>query len=340
MKARLAVVVLVPLLLVGVGCRERDRGADTGDVDGTGATGGTGDAIVPVAGRTVDGRLTTADGRERTYHLYVPGGLVDASSDAPVSTVPLLIALHGGTGSGTQFRRNSGFDALADEHGFLVVYPDGVGVGPSEKLRTWNGGYCCGPAARDDVDDVGFVRDLIDVLEAKYPIDPRRVFAAGHSNGGILSYRLACELSDRIVAVALQAGSLGVDECAPEHAVSLLHLHGAADTNHPIDGGKGTTGISGVDFHSARTSVRDFAAADGCPAEPTVETDPTNPDVTVSTWSPCNDGSEVEFVEVAGARHAWMGHASEVPRLTGEAYEGLDASVVVVEFLLAHPRRD
>ena len=129
MKARLAVVALVPMLLVATGCRWRDRAEES---EGT---------IVPLAGETVDGQITTADGRVRTYHLYVPGGPADEPA-------PLLIALHGGTGSGTQFRRNSGLDALADEHGFLVVYPDGVGVGPRDSLRTWNGGYCCGPAAR------------------------------------------------------------------------------------------------------------------------------------------------------------------------------------------------
>lgn len=101
--------------------------------------------------------------------------------------------------------------------------------------------------------------------------------------------RLACELSDRIVAVGLQAGSLGIDECRPSHPVSLLHIHGNADTNHPIDGGRGTTGISGVDFQSARTSMSDYAAADGCPVAALVAADDTNPDQTVSTWSPCGD---------------------------------------------------
>lgn len=320
MKAPVVGLLLVPLLLGTSGCQRRDH------------TNSDGRTVAPTSGYTVGAQLTTADGRERTYHLYVPG-------DLPEGPVPLLIALHGGVGSGTQFERTSGFDALADEHGFLVAYPDGVGVGPTDALRTWNGGHCCGRAARDQVDDVGFVRELIDTLETKYAIDPLRVFAAGHSNGGILSYRLACELSDRIVAVGLQSGSLGIDECRPDHPVSLLHIHGDADTNHPIDGGQGTTGISGVDFRSARTSVSDFAAVDGCPAPAVVATDATNRDLTVSTWSPCADGTEVRFIEVDGARHPWMGHRSEAPHMTGDAYMGIDAGVVVVEFLLSHPRR-
>jgi len=327
-KRSLAVILVASVLASASGCVRRERTEPGGQSLGDPPPVATSDTPA----RSFDGRVLTADGRVRTYHLHVPGGLSEHA-------LPLVIALHGGTGSGDQFRRNSGLDELADERGFLVVYPDGVGVGPTEALRTWNGGYCCGRAARDGVDDVGFVRELIDAIAAEFPIDPQRVFAVGHSNGGILAYRLACELSDRVAAVALQAGSLGVEGCDPEHPVSLLHLHGAADTNHPIDGGQGGTSISGVDFHSARTSVRDFAAADGCPGTPIVEVDSVNRDLTISTWTPCAGGSEVRFVEVAGAPHAWMGHSSVAPWLTGEPYPDLDASEVVVDFVLAHPRQ-
>src|SRR5215218_9185695 len=123
------------------------------------ATGASSAAAVPSAHATVtsiDGTLPTPDGRDRTYHVYVPAGL------EPGAPVPLLVALHGGTGWGTQFERSSGLDELADRHGFVVVYPDGVGVGRNQSaLRTWNGGSCYGPAARQDVDDVAFVRLLV-----------------------------------------------------------------------------------------------------------------------------------------------------------------------------------
>src|SRR6185295_5222148 len=94
-------------------------------------------------------------------------------------------------------------------------------------------------ADRDDVDDVTFISLLIDELERTQPIDTHRVFASGHSNGAIMSYRLACELADKIVAIAVQAGTLFVDECAPSHHVSVLQIHGTADENLPINGGKG-----------------------------------------------------------------------------------------------------
>jgi polyhydroxybutyrate depolymerase len=276
------------------------------------------------------GSLQTPDGRTRTYRVYVP-------SDLPTTPVPLLVALHGGTGWGAQFEINSGFDRLAQADSFVVVYPDGVGTGANESIgRTWNGGGCCGAASRNDVDDVGFVRMLLDRLEAQYAIDPSRVFAAGHSNGGILAYRLACELSDRIVAVGLQSGTMEIPSCRPAHAVSMLHIHGTADTNVPIDGGRGTDSIANVAFASPRTSISSFATAVGCGAG-TTAVDAANHDLTVTNWSGCPTGVDVRFVAVTGAPHAWMGHTSSNPAAT-PAYQGLDSSVAIVTFLLQHPR--
>lgn len=201
----------------------------------------------------------------------------------PAGPVPLLGGLHGGTGWGEQFQRQSGFDELAETNGFLAVFPDGVGLGQNADLfRTWNGGYCCGAAVKQDVDDVAFIVALIDAIVAEYDVDVDRIFAAGHSNGGIMSYRLACELSDRIVAIGLQAGSLGIDECSPSKPVSVLHLHGTADQNHPIDGGVGSNSISNTDFRSAAYSVETAAAAMGCAGLPTNSSDATNPDLAIT----------------------------------------------------------
>ncbi len=293
-------------------------------------------AGVTPTGTRVDRTLVTPDGRTRTYRVYVPSGL------PPNGAVPLLVALHGGTGWGTQFESNSGFDSLAQANGFIVVYPDGVGVGAnSTALRTWNGGTCCGPAARQAVDDVGFVRVLLDTLEQQYAIDPRRVYAAGHSNGAILSQRLACELADRIVAIGVQAGSLGIDACRPSQPVSALMLHGTADRNIPIDGGEGENSIAGVSFRSPRTSAAVLADAMGCPRRPRAAVDRRNPEVRTTTWSPCRDGTTVEFVAVTGAPHAWMGHASPnraLQRAVGTPYPDLDASLAIWTFLAAQRR--
>ena len=286
---------------------------------------------VAATGEVVDSALLTADGRTRIYRTYVPSNLPDGP-------VPLLLAFHGGTGWGKQFERNSGFDELAEANGFLVVYPDGVGSGVDETTnRTWNGGECCGAAARNNINDVAFVAQLIDTLQEDHNVDANRVFAAGHSNGGILSYRLACELSDRIVAVGLQAGTLGIENCAPGGPVSLLHIHGEADTNLPIDGGVGPDSLAGVDFSSPRVGVQTFAMAAGCATDPTIASEAGNPDLATSTWTGCDGGTEVEFIAVAAAQHSWMGHVPSNPAASS-AYQGLDASYEIVAFLLAHPR--
>lgn len=286
-------------------------------------------------GEVRDEWIDTPDGRRRHFRLYVPTTLRDDEA------APLLIALHGGLGTSGQFAANSGFDELAEANAFIVVYPDGIRAVPDRPgLQTWNGGYCCGPAARKAVDDVGFVRFLIDLLSERFTLDEARIFAAGHSNGAIMAYRLACELSDRIVAIGVQAGSLGIDVCRPSESVSVLHIHGLADTNHPIDGGVGT-GVSGVAFRSARDAVRTFAELAGCDDEPLLVVGPSKPDVESSTWLNCLSDTAVRLITVAGASHAWMGHpaASEgAAALVGVPYGDFDSSRAIWSFLIQHPR--
>jgi polyhydroxybutyrate depolymerase len=356
------VVVVVALAIAGTACSRRDRDAgpapgapgtltdppassgssgttgSPGAPAGTGSTSNATSTTVPVraavdpVGQKVDGTITPPGQGERTYHLYVPASL---PKDRPV---PLLVALHGGTGWGTQFEQQSGFDGLAEANQFLVVYPDGVNQpGTTANGRVWNGGACCGIASRQDVDDVGFVSALIDQLEGQFDIDRTRVDAAGHSNGAIMAYRLGCELADKIVAIGLQAGAVEIPSCQPSQPVSVIHIHGTADQNVPIDGGKGAKGISNVAFNPPIDGIRTFAAADGCPTDPRTT---ARGDVTTDAWAPCRASAEVEFVRVTGANHAWMGHpASKVAEVVvGTPYMGFDSSAEIWAFLAAHPR--
>jgi polyhydroxybutyrate depolymerase len=278
--------------------------------------------------------VRTDDGRERSYRLFVPVG--------DLGSAPLLVALHGGLGSAAQFAANSGYDGLATSNRFLVVYPDGVGrlADGSGGAQTWNGGACCGPAVSKDVDDVAFLRALVAEVSASYPVDPNRVYAAGHSNGGIMALRLACEASDVFVAVGVQSAALGVTACRPPTPVSLLQIHGTADTKVPIGGGRGS-GLARVDFAPPRDAAGTLAAADGCDASPTTTADAANPDLELSAWPGCAGGSVVEFLTVEGAGHAWMGHPASSPlaaRLVGTPYPDLDSSRALWSFLAAHPR--
>jgi polyhydroxybutyrate depolymerase len=290
-------------------------------------------AGVEPVGTTHERSLRAADGRDRTYRLYVPASV-------PPKPVPLLVALHGGYGSGARFEVASGFSELAEANGCLVAYPDGIGIGPrAARMRTWNGGRCCGPAVREGVDDVGFVAALIDEVAAELPVDPARTFAAGHSNGGILAYRLACELSDRIAAIGVQAASIGIDGCRPAHPVSVIDVHGSADLHHPIDGGRGPASRVQAPYGSVREACALFAGIDGC-GSPGTRVDARNSDLLVTRW-PNPGGAEVCLVEVTGASHTWMGRPTARPggdRVGGPPYLGFDTSRAIWAFLSAHPR--
>jgi len=288
-------------------------------------------AVVPEAepvGDLSTGTISLADGSIRTYHLYVP-------STAGTEPIPLLVAMHGGFGSGLQFRDGSGFDRLAEANGFLVVFPDGTPIVAGRDSRVWNGGACCGAVTQDrqNVDDVGFIAAVIDEVSATHAVDPGRVFATGHSNGAIMAYRLACELSDRIAAVAFQAGSLEIDSCQPSRPVSIMHLHGLADTNIPIDGGH-ISGVSKHEFASPRESIRTMAGIYGCTDQADLF-DPSNPDVSGTRWTGCDSDVTIEMVTIEGATHAWMGHplGRLQQRLAGAPYDNLDSSAVIWSFL-------
>jgi len=330
------VVALVGLGVAACGARSDSSGPAPGDTATTSPEAGASGALrgVDPTGQLVDGRLTTADGRTRTYHLYVPASL---PADTPV---PLLVGLHGGGGWGTQFEDNSRFDRLAEANHFLVVYPDGVGLsllGSGDKLRTWNAGTCCGRAEKDDVDDVAFISALIDQIEQDHHVDPGRVYAAGHSNGAMLSYRLACELSDKIAAVGIVSGALEIDSCTPSRPVSVIQINGTADQNVPIDGGRGARTLSGGSHPPPRDGANTMAAADACPNDPAVV---HHDDLTVSTWSGCGQGTQIRFVVIDGSPHAWPGSKGGPlsGATVGTAYPNYDASFEVWAFLAAHHR--
>jgi len=290
-------------------------------------------------GRHVTGTIVIGGNVVRSYTLYLPRSLPKHSP------VPLLVALHGGLGSGPQFEQQSGFDGLAEANRFIVVYPNGTAIhrfAPNQLV--WNGGGCCSVAeqGQENVDDVGFISSLITKLERQYDIDNGRVFAAGHSNGAILAERLACQLSGQIVAIGVQAGVLFVNSCPMPHPVAALEIHGTVDQNIPINGGYGQRSLTKTDYPPPVDGLKTIAAHDACPSAPTNAPDPSNAAVRFQIWQPCRAGTVVEWAMVAGANHAWMGHpGSRATQLLtgGKPYSGFDSSAAIWSFLAAHPRR-
>ena len=278
--------------------------------------GGLAPAVTPKG--TIRHETMTVAGRERTYRLYLP-------SDLPRGPVPLLIGLHGGNSSGDQFARTDKIEGLAESNGFIAAHPDGVKT-PGQSGGHWIGGLCCAvgsAAARENVDDVGFIDALVTAIEREHELDADRIYAFGYSNGAAMAYRLACEFADRVAAVGLYAGTLGIDTCAPAMPVSVLHIHGDADLSLPIDGGIGPASVAGVHFPSPRAGFETLATMNRCP-EAAVTTDGAR---RVDVRKPCARGTTLEFVTISGADHRWDG-----------AGPGFDTTAEIVEFLLAHPR--
>ena len=142
------------------------------------------------------------NGQSRSYILHLP------PSYNGENEMPLVVVLHGGGGNAGNIEKLTGFSEKADKEGFIVVYPDGSGMF-DRYLLTWNTGFCCGYALKNNIDDVGFIRTLIGYLQEKYAINPNMIYVTGISNGGMMSYRLGAELSDIVAAIAPVAGSIG-----------------------------------------------------------------------------------------------------------------------------------
>ena len=183
---------------------------------------GLGVAAVPASAGTVTDVPLLHGGTLRSYRLYVPGALPAARK------VPLVLALHGLSGTPAGMAKMTGFDALAERHGFVVAYPEG-------RWSSWNAGTCCGDASAAGVDDVGFLTDVVRTLSLTLPVDPARVYAAGFSNGGMMALRLGCERPDVFAAVASVTGTLQAP-CRPSAPVSALQVTGGADGLVPYRG--------------------------------------------------------------------------------------------------------
>lgn len=276
-------------------------------------------------------RRVEVDGLEREYLAHVPPQY-DAATPMPV-----VLAFHGGGANAENMVAFSGLNAKADEAGFIVAYPEGSGRLP--RMRTFNAGNCCGHAAATGVDDVAFTRRVLDDLEGAVNVDRRRVYATGMSNGAMMTYRLAAELSDRIAAIAPVSGPMGTEACHPGRAVSVMHFHGDADEFAPFAGGRGR-GPSGTDFHSVERSIRAWVEANECRRTPTTtrlpdrEQDGTT--VREERYDGGTDGAEVVLIVIEGGGHTWPGREPRM-RSLGASTRDISANDLMWEFFRRHP---
>jgi polyhydroxybutyrate depolymerase len=290
---RKSAVALAAALVVGV------LGASMSFVSSFGPT-----IVAQVTGST---RVETisADTVVRTYRVHRPATLADKPG--------LVVVLHGSFGGGFQAETTTGFDVEADRLGWIVVYPDGVADG-------WDA-FGSGPTwgSHPGADDVVFMRGLIDRYKSTDNVDPDRVYVTGHSRGGMMSYRLGCELSDIVAAIAPVSGNMATTSgsadvpCAPTNPVSVLAIHGTADGTIPMAGGR-----VDIIFSPMADVIARWRSLDNCAGTSTVTVDGAN---TTTTWS-CAGDSTVQTRIQAGGCHCWTS----------------DDSRAIADFFVAHPR--
>lgn len=277
-------------------------------------------------------RTLEVDGQKRSYIVHVPTGY-DRTRPAPV-----VLAFHGAAMNGSMMAWASGLSQKADAAGFLVVYPNGTGR--NGVFLIWNAGGFRGPGADRWPDDVKFVQELLKDLATVANIDQCRIYATGISNGGMMCYRLAAELSGRIAAIAPVAGTIATDQPRPERPVSVIHFHGTADTLVPFQGPTESS-AKFLHFQSVPETIRTWAAIDGCPPKPRITELPDTVDdgtrVRREYYGPGTGGAEVVLYVIDGGGHTWPGHPWPTA-LLGKATQDISANDLIWEFFQRHPR--
>ena len=291
-------------------------------------------------------RIQTPDGRERTFVLSIPDGKAHPSGRA------LVVMLHGAGGSTLNVIAATRWDQLAQQEGFVVVFPNGT---PSDESKqesflgnpqTWNSGVGTSLAANEtsahakNIDDVGFIAALIEHVASTTSIDRRQVFIAGHSNGAGMAYRVASERSDLVAAVGVMAGHLAPGLQALRYPVSLIQISGDQDPFAPLEGGLAGTRRIKMMTRPARLNPSDWALANGIMIDQpqTIRDDET---ARVLQWrsNQAPGSTEVRWIVVRNHGHAWAGGSNKLPGfLMGPKSTFVDATSEMWTFFKSHPK--
>lgn len=239
----------------------------------------------------------THDKTKRSYVVYEPQGL-DKNS------YPMMLVLHGGTGSANHSVKTMGFEELANKERFLVVYGNGIGTVFGEDRRVWNAGECCGAAVRKNTDDVGFIQKLLNEVKSNFKVDPKRIYVTGMSNGAMMTYRLICELPNTFAAAIPVAGALMVTQkCEHGSETAIMHIHGMKDESVPFLGGK-SKGLVRMKYQPLINSTIDvFSRMKKCSDPKTTTT--ANGDEIID-YS-CGNYPPIKLVKIKNLQHAWPG---------------------------------
>jgi polyhydroxybutyrate depolymerase len=295
---------------------------DAGAVDAPIATGDASSGCGTAATAGMHDVTIQSGGMARTFHVYVPAKYVAA----PSTPDTLVFVFHGytqvGTGGFTSIEYISQMDPVSDAQGFLLVYPEGY-------QNSWNAGRCCGAAVSSNVDDVGFFDAMLAWVESKYCVDPKRVYAAGLSNGGFFSNRLGCERANVLAAIGPVAGPLDITPCNPSRPVPVFEVHGTSDPVVFFDGGSQSQALP------VEQAISTWEGFDKC-SDPMPASVYTNGSATCTEETKCSSGSAVELCVITGGGHQWPGGKNDyIPG--GNFSSDLDTSTAMMTFFQAHP---
>lgn len=270
-------------------------------------------------------RTIMVQGKKRDYVLHVP-------KSAPGKPLPMVITLHGGAGSGPNVKGFSMMDPSADANGFIAAYPSGMRglIG-----GTWNASECCGLAMEKKSPDIEFMSALIDELVGMGCVDPKRVYVTGISNGGMFANNLACDLSDKIAAIAPISGAMMDSSCTPRRPVSVLIYHGTGDKFVPFKGGGDFKGAGATHpFPSVEEFQQAWLKIDRCTQEH--RTLYKNGEVSCEVYDHCADGTAVGLCRIEGGGHSWPGGKPVMTWYIGKTTKDI-SNDVMLKFFSEHP---
>ena len=278
------------------------------------------------------------NGVRRSYLVHIPTGY------HPGKPLPLVVVIHGAFDTAKGMEKYSGFSALADRENFIVLYPNGMGL--FGYLQHWNAGHCCGKAAKDNWDDVGFIAETIGDVQTRLSIDARRIYMVGFSNGGMLTYRFAAEKGEILAAAAPMAASIGgrPSTDAPEWRIpnpvrplAMLIVHGLADDDVPYAGGVSRHRGGTRTYWSVEDSVRFWVENNGC-GQVTGNAYSNEGRVHLKTWGHCRSGADVALLTVRGWGHVWPGPYFTSDLAATDPLRDFDAAGIIWAFFKSHFR--
>jgi polyhydroxybutyrate depolymerase len=270
------------------------------------------------------------DGTQRMYMLHIP------KNYQATQPTPLVLSLHGGGGN-MKYQATEEYYHLiskSESAGFIAAFPNGYSSLRKGKLATWNAGICCGKARDTNSDDVGFISKVIDDIKKQVNIDSHRIYANGMSNGGMMSYRLACEMADTFAAIAAVAGTDGTTKCGPSRPIPILHIHALDDDRVLFNGGSGSASKTHADFASVPDTIGKWVNLNRCNATPKRVLEVKG--AYCEVYDQCSNHSEVKLCVTETGGHSWPGGKKIIGKSAGST--AINANDVIWEFYLAHPK--